>query len=72
MFKWCFCGFTICILIFSSSRYFLTVLEAKMKMILKMGLKYLSVKYVMLSLNVSTVNSFSEYFTGLARMALDD
>ena len=46
-------------------------MEATLSMILKMVLKPLLVDYVMLSLNVASVDSSFEYFTGVARMALD-
>ena len=51
------CGSTSCIIVFSFSRYSLTALEAIFSIILKTGLKYFLANYVMLSLNVATVDS---------------
>ena len=65
------CGSTGCILMFSSSRYFLTALKYTLSMILKTGLKPLFVKYVMFSLKVSIVDESLKYFIGVARIAFD-
>ena len=56
---------------FSSSRYFLTAMEATLSMMLKTGLKPIFVKYVMFYLNAAIVDSPFKYFTGVSRIALD-
>ena len=65
-------GSTSCILIFYSSGYLSTTLEATLSMMLKTGLKPLSFKYIMLSLDVATIDFPFKSFTGVARMSLDD
>ena len=64
-------GSTSCILIFYSSGYLSTTLEATLSMMLKTGLKPLSFKYIMLSLDVATIDFPFKSFTGVARMALN-
>ena len=56
----------------SSSRYFLTAVEATLPMMLKTGLKPLFVKYVMFSLKVAIVDISVKSFTGVSRIAFDD
>ena len=56
----------------SSSRYFLTVLEATLSMMLKTGLKPLLVKYMMFPLKVAIFDSSFKSLTGVARISLDD
>ena len=66
------CGSTSCILMPSSSRYYLTDFVATLSMMLNTGLKFRFFKYSMCVLNASTVVSFFKIFTGVARMALED
>ena len=55
----------------SSSRYFLTILEDTLSMMLKTGLKPPLVKYVILSLNFAIVDLSFKYFIGVSRIAFD-
>ena len=57
---------------FYSSNYLLTALEDKLSMMLNTGLKPFLVKYVMFYFKVAIVDSSFKYFTGVARIALDD
>ena len=65
-------GSTICILMPSSSRYVLTAFVATFLMMLNTGLKFRFLKYSMFVLNASTVVSFFNFLTGVARIALED
>ena len=56
----------------SSSRYEFTAFVASLSMILKTGLKFRLFKYFMFVLNAATVVSFFNFFSGVARMALED
>ena len=55
----CFCGSTSCMIMFYSSKYLLTDLEATLSMILKTDLNPLFVKYAIFFLKFSIVD---EYF----------
>ena len=50
----------------------MTDLEASLSMMLKTGLKPLSVNYVIFSLKVDIVDVSFKYFIGVARIAFDD
>ena len=49
-------------MMFFSSKYFLTALEATLSMMLKTGLKPLIVKYVIFYLKVDIINAYFKYF----------
>ena len=66
--RWLY-GLTNFTLMFSSSRYFLTALEATLSMMLNTGLKTLFVMYVIFSLRVVIVELSVKYFTGVDRIA---
>ena len=65
------CVSTSFILMLSSSRYFLTDLEATLSMILKTDLNPLFVKYAIFFLKFSIVDESFKSFTGIARIKFD-
>ena len=65
------CVSTSFILMLSSSRYFLTDLEATLSMILKTYLDPLFVKYAIFFLKFSIVDESFKSFTGIARIKFD-
>ena len=65
------CGSNSCILMFYSSRYFWTALEATLSMMLNTVLKPLFVRYVMFSSNVAIVEVSVQYFTGVYNIVFD-
>ena len=69
--RWLY-GLTNFTLMFSSSRYFLTALEATFSMMLNTVLKPLFVRYVMFSLKFTIVEAYVNSFNGVASIEFDN